>query len=271
MNSESNAARAVNREFLRCELEGVGISADDLSLFTYNLIGSTNKEALDWGEKNDTGAALFIAERQSAGRGRLGRSFLSPEGGLYMSFLIRPSSAARDTASITAKCAIAVSRAVEALTGLDCKIKWVNDIYVDGRKLAGILTQGRTREDGGLDFAVIGIGINLKACDLGEELKSIATSTEEAGGGVPDRCTLAAAIVREIFSILDDSLKDEILEEYRHRSILAGKSVRVIMPADEYTARVLGIDEGFRLILEREGEVIHLSTGEVSVRADLTK
>ena len=184
-----------------------------------------------------------------------------------MSLLLRPTLPLSDFSSVTARTAVAVCRAIEAMTPLACQIKWVNDVYVNGRKLAGILTQGRSRGDGSLDFAVIGVGVNLAATDLGAELRDVATSTEECGGGIPDRYALAARIVKEIYSVLDEANYSSTLAEYRRRSLLTGRWVRVIFSESEYPARVTGIDGEFRLLLERDGESVTLSTGEVSVRA----
>ena len=260
-----SSGSSVTEKGLTASLRSEGLDSTGIKVYAYKSTNSTNALAMEWGESGG-GEALFVAESQTAGRGRLGRSFLSPEGGLYMSLLLKPESELADFASVTARCAVAVCHALEALTPIRAEIKWVNDVYVDGRKLAGILTQGRVSETGKVEFAVIGIGINLVACDLGDEVGSIAISTEEATGVTPDRCQLAAKIVKEIYGVLsgDDSA---VLEEYRHRSILTGRVVRVITADGEYTAEVLGVDEDYRLLLDKSGENVALSTGEVSVRA----
>ena len=265
MENKIKTSDTVTEAALRLSLAREGIPEGSLGVLACECTGSTNADAMKYGEGGG-GEAVFLAKRQTAGRGRLGRSFLSPEGGLYMSLLLRPTVPLSNFASVTAKCAVAVSRAVESLTGLECKIKWVNDVYVNGRKLAGILTQGRTREDGKVDFAVIGIGINLAACDLGEELRPIATSVEKEGGRLPDKCSLAARVVKEILSVLDGAAHVEVLEEYRRRSLLDGREVKIVTPSEEYSAKALGIDGEYRLLLERDGEIFALSTGEASAR-----
>lgn len=247
---------------LRAALDGRGLS--DIGLIHYSVTDSTNLRAMECAEENRV--TLFVADSQSAGRGRLGRSFLSPEGGLYMSLLFHPKSGCADASTVTAATAVAAVRVLCRFTELDLKIKWVNDIYFNDKKLAGILTQGRTNTDGSLDCAVIGIGLNLYRRDLGE-LSAIATSVEEAGGGIIPKEELAAELTREILSVIDNPTAVSLVEEYRRLSYLQGRTVTVIR-ADkaEYSARVVGIDGNYRLLLDREGEIVSLSTGEVSVR-----
>lgn len=183
-----------------------------------------------------------------------------------MTLLIRPEAGCADAGAITAATAVAAVRALRRFTELDLKIKWVNDLYCNEKKLAGILTQGRANGEGGLSFAVIGIGLNLYRRDLGE-LSAIATSVEESGGGIIPKEELIAELAREILSVIDDPTAKSLVDEYRKLSYLRGKTVTVIRAERaEYSARVVGIDENYRLLLDRDGEIIPLSTGEVSVR-----
>ena len=209
--------------------------------------------------------SLYVAERQSAGRGRLGRSFLSKKGGLYMTLRFECCLPASEATKITIYASVAVARATERLAPVNLGIKWVNDIILEERKLSGILTEGVADADGNISVAVLGIGINVKN-KLAKEIKGIATTLKEHGKA-PSLPDLAYEIVKEIYSMKDLPFT-AIIDEYRRRSVVIGKEVRVIKKnVPEYAALVLGINEDGELILElptKEREL--LSTGEVSVR-----
>ena len=210
-----------------------------------------------------SGNLAVIAKSQTRGRGRLGREFVSPEGGLYLSAIVRPDLHVSESGRITAYSAVAVARAVESVCGLDVKIKWVNDLYVNGRKLCGILTEGSVGMEGGmLDYAVIGIGVNAHNV-LPEPLKSIATSIEEESGKRVDINELSARILDNLSALPREIKRNDFVREYRKRSFLIGRAVT----AGEYgEVVVIDIDDDCALIVERNGERIRLMTGEVSVR-----
>ena len=145
-------------------------SVSDIPVFCSDSTESTNLDAKKYAEEHpETPCALFIADSQTAGRGRLGRSFLSQGGvGLYFSLLLRGVGEAMDALSLTTYSAVALCRALRRVSDIEPKIKWVNDIYVGEKKLAGILTEGRlcTEESGKLDYAIIGIGVNVARQDF---------------------------------------------------------------------------------------------------------
>ena len=173
---------------------------------------------------------------------------------------------AEDATKITVLAAVAVARAIERLVPIKAGIKWVNDIFVCGKKVSGILAEGVLGEDGKIALCVLGIGVNIKNA-LPRELSEIATSLSEVSDRVPDLADMAAEIIKEVYD-LGGVPFSEIIEEYRARSVLIGKTVRVIKKcAPEYDARVLGISDTGELILELDGgEKELLATGEVSVR-----
>lgn len=198
-----------------------------------------------------------IADRQTAGRGRLGRTFESPEGGLYMSFTCRTTDVMGD--ALTAKTAVAVARAIEKLTGLTLGIKWVNDLYAGGKKLCGILAEG-VWNGGNLDYIIIGIGVNLYGA-LPEYLDGIATTVEAAGGRVPGREELARAILEEFVKFT------EFYEEYKSRQILLGCPVTVHRGDETFHAVAEDLDENCAVILRLDdGSRVTLSSGEISLR-----
>ena len=200
-------------------------------------------------------AVCVIADRQTGGRGRMGRTFESPAGGLYMSFTCNPASVDH----LTAKAAVCTARAIEKLTGLTLRIKWVNDLMADGKKLCGILAEG-VWTDGELRSAIIGIGVNLYG-ELPEYLADIATTVESAGGRVPDRDELARAITREFESCTD------FYEEYKSRQSLLGCAVTVHRGDDSFDAVAEDIADNFGMILRLpDGSRMTLSSGEVSLR-----
>ena len=239
-----------------------------LPIKIYDETGSTNDEAKKFAEEGGDGAtrAIFIAAEQTAGRGRRGRSFLSPEGGLYMSLLLRPSGPLADAVAITTYAAVTVRRAIAEVAGLDCEIKWVNDLLVRGRKLAGILTEGVLRCDvDTLRYCVVGIGINL-AGDLPPEIADIATSVS-AEGSTAGREELAARIAELFYSGLGRIGTRELADEYRRYCPLIGRDITVMKQSGSYPARVVGITDSCELLLLLpDGSRETLATGEVSIR-----
>lgn len=219
---------------------------------------------------------LLVALEQSAGKGRLGRSFSSPrQSGIYMSLLLRPKMAAKDALMLTTAIAAAAAETIRELTGLPVGIKWVNDLYLNGRKICGILTEAALDfESQGLEYAVVGIGINLEepAGGFDESIRNIAGALFAAGGTpVGFRAGLVAGIIDRFLEYYDRLEEKPFLNTYRELSCIIGKDVRVIdniyNPGSARTATVLGIDEDCRLLVRfADGHEEALSSGEVSLR-----
>ncbi len=223
----------------------------------YDTVTSTNDLLKEKARAGAPAGTVIVAARQTAGRGRMGRSFLSEDGGLYMSVLLRPEGAAVDALQITAHAAVAVALAVEKHTGKPAAIKWVNDIYQGGKKVCGILAEGQASA-GGMDFVVLGIGVNLKEPDGGfpKELRDIAGA-------------LATEVDKEAFlcDILANLAKEPVYAEYAKRDMLFGKTVTVYRGGEAVchaVANGITADFGLRICTERGEEV--LRTGEVTVR-----
>lgn len=240
-----------------------------IPIFFYEETDSTNTRAKFY--EGDLGkCALFVADSQSAGRGRLGRRFHSLSGtGIYMSVLSKCEVGITDPALITVRAAVAVCRAIESLAPIKPKIKWVNDIIYDGKKLAGILTEGVIEDSGKITKTICGIGINVLKRELPEEIKNLALSIEEACGVKLSRSALCARILEEF---LAHTPWEEIIEEYRARCTLIGKDITVYKAECEpYPAKALAIDERGRLLVRLEnGKEECLSSGEVSVKRVLS-
>lgn len=247
----------------------IGALFKELSINVYKKIDSTNTQAKLHAERVRCGNAIFVASEQTAGRGRLGRSFVSNKNkGLYLSILLNEKLPPEFATALTTYMAVVASRAIFSLSGVTPDIKWVNDLYLGGKKCAGILTEGKASESGDtLDYAVVGIGINLCKQDFPDEVKAIATTLEDECKKRVNRCDLAALIVKEFFEGLHLVGSRKIAEEYKSHSFLIGKQVTVIKPTLEYAATVKDITDKCELLLTLEdGTEEILSTGEVSVR-----
>lgn len=246
-----------------------GELARELPVFVYEEAGSTNDLAKEYAAScGDTPTrAIFIAEKQTAGRGRRGRSFLSPGGGLYLSLLLPTELPVTDAVAVTAYTAVIVKRAISELCRADVGVKWVNDIILSGKKLCGILAEGILRE--GTDrmrAVVVGIGLNVSGVTLPDEIRDIATTLEENGYSVPLEA-LTARIAELFFTELDTLGTPELASEYRAASTLIDREITVHRTDRSYPAYVLGITDSCELRLRLpDGTTELLSTGEVSVR-----
>lgn len=219
---------------------------------------------------------VMIAESQTAGKGRLGRRFHSPVGtGLYFSILLRPACSAERSLFITTAAAVAVCRAIETLTNETPKIKWVNDIYLNEKKICGILTEASINfETKGLNWAVLGIGINLAEPEGGfpEEIRSIAGSLFGEKCPAEMRAKLAAAVIDRFFELYKDIDSGAFIGEYRSRSFLTGREIVFSMGNETYSGVVTGIsDEAHLLVRLDSGEERAFSAGEVQIHKGFQK
>lgn len=233
---------------------------------------STNTLAKEQAMAGAAHCSVIAANSQSQGRGRRGHTFFSPSGGLYLSIILRPSLPALQCAFLTLAAAVAVCRAVQTVCGKEPRIKWVNDVFLNHRKICGILTEASSDLEGGsLEYAVVGIGLNiwLRPEELPEELRDIAGAVFDHAPGGDLRCRLAAEIIRTVCTLSEDPAKT--LEEYRALSFLPGRDIRVISGARLGEAKALSItDEGHLLVEFPDGEQLALTAGEVSVREKLS-
>lgn len=236
-------------------------------LDVYREIDSTNsftKEAAHYGAVHGT---TVIAEIQTGGKGRLGRKFYSPLGmGVYMSVIIRPKLSIDSSLLVTSCAAVAVAQAIERVAPeLECQIKWVNDIYINGRKVCGILTEASIDvEQGGLEYAVIGIGINVQNSSFPEELANTATSIKMEIHHNVSRNMLAAEVLNCLEEQLEHIDDGEFMNEYVRRSNVIGKKITVTQGDDLFTADCFGIDSKGRLLVRCEnGEEKAVGSGTI--------
>ena len=250
------------------ELLGDGVSVD-----FFEEIDSTNSEAkrraAALASMGDVTPRLFIARAQSAGRGRMGRSFFSrASGGIFMSLLYFTDKPLIDAVSVTTAAAVIVAEEIEAACGSEMLIKWVNDVYNKDGKVCGILAETLpvTHNDKNYFAMIVGIGINVGKVDFPEELKGIASSIGEVG----DRDNaLVANIVKRLISHSRDTDLGIYIESYRKRSMLQGKRVVLLQNGEvQGYGTVKGIDDDGGLILLPDGEekTVTVRSGEVSVR-----
>jgi len=241
-------------------------------LFFFEETGSTNRDAKEYAAKN-MGEAVFVAASQTEGRGRMTRSFVSPKGkGIYLSVLLRPNLSATDINTVTLLAAVAVSDAIDELTGKLPSIKWTNDLYFDGKKICGILTECALESDGGLKHLIIGIGVNLyeTADDFPEELREKAGSVFSQTGLTVDRAELAACILskleRLIFEEHFPKNKASFLQSYKDRMLYLNETVDVTSAKGDFSAVVRDLDEEGRLVVEADGKLLTLNSAEISIR-----
>ena len=221
----------------------------DIKIETVDLIDSTNDELKRRAEQGEGEISLLVAERQTKGKGTKGRSFFSPGGtGIYMSLLLRPVYTPQECTLLTTMAAVSCAVAIERVVGVKPQIKWVNDIYLDGRKVGGILTQAHLSKDcRDVEWAIVGIGINISEPEGGfpEELKDIATALGESGGNVKNR--LISEIVNG-FVLYYRSLTDRaFITEYSERLINLNEEITLIESGEEIKGTVNGIDDMCRL------------------------
>lgn len=230
---------------------------------------STNSVAKRLAREGAPDCTVVAARRQSAGRGRLGRSFLSEEGGIYLSYIIRPDCEFSSALKITAGAAVAVMRAVKSYCD-NVLIKWVNDVYINGKKVCGILSEASPDAENGVGFIVVGVGVNVfgSAKDFGDELSDIVTTIEENSKKDIDINELFAKIIFELNGVYK-SLGNfkSVISQYRENSLVIGKKVYITEGGKSEAVKVIDVDEsGALVVCDEFSKMRKISGGEVSLR-----
>lgn len=246
-------------------------SLKDIDFHVFDTIDSTNNYAKKLAQDGAKPFTVVISEEQTKGKGRLGRSFYSPHSsGIYMSIILRPKMSAKQALLITTSTAVAVSKAIESVCYLKTQIKWVNDIYSDGKKLCGILTEASIDfETGGLEYAIVGIGINVntKSSDFPDEISNIATSIYPHSNTRTVRSHIIAEVLNNLSLYVERLGDKDILDEYKKRSFLLGKEIYVIERNKKTPATAIDLNDTAELIVKfPDGKTKALNSGEVSVR-----
>ena len=241
------------------------------TLHWYKTIDSTNTRAKQLAKEGAPHGTVLIAGHQTGGRGRLGRTFQSPEGqGVYLSVILRPNCEPSQLMHLTCAAGVAMMDAVETVSGVRPQVKWINDLVVGSKKLGGILTE-MSVSNGLVEYAVIGIGINClqKEKDFPWEISAIATSVCLAAQKTVLPEVLAAAMVEKLWKLSDTvfSHKAQIMDRYRENCITLGKEIQVIRSDTVLPGKAVGMDDDGGLLVQYEnGSVQTVSSGEVSVR-----
>ena len=241
------------------------------TLHWYPDIDSTNTQAKLLAKAGAPHGTVLIAGHQTGGRGRMGRTFQSPDGqGVYLSVILRPNCMPAQLMHLTCAAGVAMMQAVEAVSGIRPQMKWINDLVVDCKKLGGILTE-MSVDKGLVDYAVVGIGINClqQPEDFPPEIAGLATSLSLAAGHPITPAKLAAAMVEALWK-MDRTLfseKDQLMAEYKENCITLGKEIQVIRQEHIRRGKALDLDaEGGLLVQYEDGSTETVSSGEVSVR-----
>lgn len=235
----------------------------------FEKITSTNtvlKEMAANGEEENT---ILISDYQTKGRGRLGKTFFSPRGcGIYLSYLIKPEIAPKDAVFITVAAAVAMVRAIDNVFSVKTKIKWVNDIYYENKKLCGILTEGSIKDENTLSYAVLGLGINIKNPESGypEDFAYKTTNLEEIAGDISDekKWQLIGEFITTFDKVFSDKNKSYV-KEYKEASCLTGCKIEILSGEHKGFAKALDIDDNARLVVEKDGKNFCIDSGDISI------
>ncbi len=230
-----------------------------------DTVDSTNRYLKELARTGAPYGTVVVADTQTAGRGRFDRRFASPPGaGIYLSCLVRGGVDKESLPRLTPYAAVSVLRGLgRVYPGVSVGIKWVNDLLVDGKKVCGILSEGAFGPDGTLEYAICGIGINIKQAPLPPDVASIATSMEEVGGGRMPRDRVIHEVLSAFYTHLSQVKTGEFLSLYREKSVLTGKTVTVKRGGETVRGTVLGIGEQGELLLATPQGETKVSFGEV--------
>lgn len=237
----------------------------------FDTIDSTNTKAQELAEKGHPSGTLVVADKQESGKGRRGRSWVSPSGtGIFMTLMIKPDINPNNASMLTLVAALAVAKAITSVTGEEALIKWPNDIVINGKKVCGILTEMNAQFDY-INHIVVGIGINVHNESFPEEISQMASSLMiEAGGKRFHRAQIIAETMSYFEQYYDTFLKTQdlsaLVREYDELLVNRNKSVRVLDPKEPFDGKAMGITPKGELIVDTWESRKLVSSGEVSVR-----
>lgn len=266
---KAHKQKAVNQQtHLQNAQEVLKYLKSDVSIIPFETTDSTNTQAkLYCGQFKDedfSSPVLFIANHQNGGKGRLGRSFYSPaDTGLYMSLLIKADEIENDIVCVTTATAVAVCDAIKQLCSITPQIKWVNDIYINEKKVCGILCEAVTNPDTmKIEYIIIGIGVNVSTDFFPKEIKDIATSLP----GKANKNKLCAHITDNVIKELSTISDRAFIEKYKSLSLVLNKEITYIENEQTKEATAIDIDRNGGLVIDTANGTKTLSTGEITVR-----
>lgn len=264
---------STNTDFI--SKEGISLYLNNeysnIEVFTHKLVSSTNDVAKSLALDGANHGTVIISEEQSAGKGRLGRVFYSPANtGIYMSIILRPKLTAMDSVLITTSASVAICNAIQKVTGIECEIKWINDIYLNGKKVGGILTEASTNfENGTIDYLILGIGINFNSPkdNFPEDIKNIAASLFNNNNDTINRNMLCAEIINNILNMIPKLKNYDFISEYKKRSIILNNEIMYISAGVSSTGKAIDINnDGSLVVKDNDGSIKILNSGEVTIR-----
>jgi BirA family biotin operon repressor/biotin-[acetyl-CoA-carboxylase] ligase len=246
------------------------------SVYCYDSIDSTNEDLKRRLADSPADGTVAVSNQQTRGKGRMGRTFISPKDvGIYLSMILRTEASVEQIPELTAWTAVAVSRAIKTTCGATCAIKWVNDLLLNGKKICGILTEAvMEAESGRTSSVVIGIGINANESrkDFPEEIRDKASSLSLESGRPVCRAKLTAALIKELDRLRKDwpNRPEEYLRDYRMACITLGKNILVEKDGSRQAAEALAVNDDFSLKIRYldTGETASLRSGEARIRAE---
>lgn len=281
LQEEGHSIVAINNRGYKLDIQSDKITKQGIHMYLlpqnqkyeiefFETVDSTNnlgKKLISSGKREEI---IFISNEQTKGRGRMGREFFSPaDKGVYISLVLFPNRHVSDMGTLTTKVCVAVCRVIEAIKECKAEIKWVNDIFVDKKKVCGILTEAVTDfESGTVEAVVIGIGLNVntQSSDFPEALSMTAGSVNPFR---VNRNFIAASIINEVTAVYNDRDEKSLMDEYRQRCFLIGREITYYISGISFVGRVIDINDQGNLIIEKEnGMVDILNSGEVTLKGD---
>ena len=243
----------------------------NVDIYIYKTTSSTNEVAKKLALSGAKHGTVVISEEQTQGKGRMGRSFYSPANtGIYMSIILRPTLTAMDSVLITTSSSVAICDAIHKVTGIECQIKWINDIYINNKKIGGILTEASTNfESGTIDYLILGLGINFNnpKDNFPDDLKEIADSLYNGNSNGINRNILCAEILNNILSIIPKIKDYNFISEYKKRSIILNQEIMYTSGGIYSKGRAIDINnDGSLVIIHDDGSIKILNSGEISIR-----
>ena len=251
-------------------IDGLDTSFVGKAVYFHDSLISTNREARDLALGGACGGTLVVAEEQDGGRGRMGRGWYSPRGsGILCSLILRPDIEPGQAPPVTMLTAVAVSSAVEKVSGLAPGIKWPNDLLLDGKKICGILTEMNAEMER-INFLVVGVGLNINTDHFPEEIKDVATSLYLAGGSLVSRLDVLRQYLKEFEHYYQQWMEygfGPVLDEWKKRCVNLNRPVRISTPREAWEGWAVDVDSAGALVLRTDdGELRHFVAGEVSLR-----